>query len=123
MVFPWARETRKTSKERVFSCEKRGLFGNKLFDGPVNPKYPNFATETKVPSRDTQRKLSEIRCLAKLARITMARITPSTFFKPRCCLRGRKYLDTWLRSPHCFPSSFPQQQQQCGDSRLFLHHA
>jgi hypothetical protein len=42
-----------------FSREKRNLFRNKLSAGPVNSFRPNFETETNVPSRDTQRKLSE----------------------------------------------------------------
>jgi hypothetical protein len=30
-----------------------------LSDRPVNSKWPNFATETKLPSRDSSRKLSQ----------------------------------------------------------------
>jgi hypothetical protein len=39
---------------------EQGIFRLRLSGSSVNPKPPNFATETKVPSQDSLRKLSEI---------------------------------------------------------------
>ena len=52
------RELLAEQRSRVF-LRKTQASCNNLSAGPVNSFRPNFATETKVPSRDTQRKLSE----------------------------------------------------------------
>jgi hypothetical protein len=39
-------------RSRVF-LRKTQAFRNKLSAGPVNSKRPNFATETKLPGRDS----------------------------------------------------------------------
>jgi hypothetical protein len=46
-------------ESRVF-WRKTQLPRIKLSGEPVNPKWPNFATENQLPSRDTQRKLSDL---------------------------------------------------------------
>jgi len=52
-------------RSRVF-LRKTQAFRNKLSASSVNSFRPNFATETKLPSRDTQRKLSENRLLTTI---------------------------------------------------------
>src|SRR6266567_7187222 len=62
MAFAGKRESRHRSRNREFSGEKCELIATDSLMGSVNSTRADFELDFKLPTRKTQRKLSESKC-------------------------------------------------------------